>query len=478
MQKFYDRGIELEALQGLWDSGGAELVLLYGRRRVGKTYLLQKFLGDGKPHCYFLAAQTSSGANLAELAKALIDIAPEKGYGVEDLSTLRNILRFASSLAKRRFALVLDEFQYLLEQDPAIPSQIQAWWDVEGIRSSLFLVLCGSHIGVMEGLGGPQAPLFGRFTFRHRLPPMTYKDVSLFYENSNYSDREKLMAFGILGGTPRYHALFDPRKSLGANIGTHILSSTGLLRNEPEILMLSSRIRDAAPYNAILRAIAEGRTKPNEIRQVVGATSSQLTFYLRTLMELEWIIREHPFGEDSERRSLYRINDPFLRFWYRFVDRLRSALEFQDYRELYRGAVQPYLNDYMGSQAFEDICRQLLQIEGTRLLRVGIEKASRFWSRDGSLEIDIMAELADGTVLFGECKWSSAPVGLNVYYSLREKAARLREKGGAAERYIVFSAAGFTGQLQEAAARDGVLLVDAEKLLAPQPRRRARPREA
>lgn len=465
VDKFYDRTIELEALDQHWQSDSAEFALLYGRRRLGKTYLLQKFLSDGKPHCYFLAAQTSLTANLTELAQALIKTASGSGYTIADLSTFGNILRFAGSLARdQRFVLVLDEFQYLLEQDPSIPSQIQAWWDTEGIRSRVFLVLCGSHLGMMEGLGGYQAPLFGRFTFRYKLSPMTYRDVGLFYTDSGYSAREKLMAFGILGGTPRYHALFDPHQDLETNIGQHILSSTGLLRNEPEVLMLSSQVRDAAPYNAVLRALADGCTKPNEIKQVVGSTSAQLTFYLRNLMDLEWITREYPFDETSDRRAIYKINDHFIRFWYRFVDRLRSDLEFQDYRDVYEVSIQPRLSDYMGIYSFEDVCHQFLKVKGSDVLGQGIRRASRYWSRDGSLEIDVMAVLVDGSYLFGECKWSSSPIGVAVYYALRDKVARMPERCRDSARYILFSSAGFDDNLSATAERDGVVLVTAEDI--------------
>jgi hypothetical protein len=253
---------------------------------------------------------------------------------------------------------------------------------------------------------------------------------------------------------------------LGVNIGQHILSSTGLLRNEPEVLMLSSQIRDAAPYNAVLRALADGRTKPNEIKQIVGSTSAQLTFYLRNLMELEWITREYPFDETSDRRAIYKINDHFIRFWYRFVDRLRSDLEFQDYREVYEVNVQPRLNDYMGLHSFEDICHQFLEIRGSDVLGQGIRRASRYWSRDGSLEIDVMAELSDGSYLFGECKWSSSPVGVAVYYALRDKVAQLPDKYRKSARYILFSAAGFDDNLGATAERDGAILVTGEHLLA------------
>lgn len=467
MREFYDRDAELAALSRHWDSGKAEFALLYGRRRLGKTFLLQKFLDDSKPHCYFLAARTSLNANLRELARALGRVAPDAGYRAEDLTSLGSMLHFAGALAKeRRFCLVLDEFQYLLEQDSSIPSQIQAWWDAEGIAGRMFLVLCGSHLGMMEGLGGPQAPLFGRFTFRYKLAPMTYKDIALFYGNSHYSIRDKLMAFGTLGGTPRYHDLFDSRRSLATNLEHHVLSPMGLLRNEPEVLMLSSRIRDAAPYNAVLRALADGRTKPNEIKQIVGTSSAQLTFYLRNLMELEWVGRCYPFGEHSQRRSIYQINDHFIRFWFSFVDRLRSELEFQEPNEVLKKSVQPRLDTYMGRNAFEDICHQFLRLRGVSLLGQGIRRASRFWSRDGAVEIDLVAELDDASMLFGECKWSSKPIGMPVYYGLRDKVAQLPDWRSGVNRYVLFSLAGFDDDLRVRGTREGIILVAGEDLLA------------
>lgn len=464
---FHNRQAELEALSERWDSSDAQLLLLYGRRRIGKTYLLQHFLGNDKYHCYFLAAQTSLAENMSQLAQSITGCTPDKGVDPADLPTLGSILRFIDQVAREnRFALVLDEFQYLLEMDPSIASQIQAWWDTSGMRSKAFLVLCGSHLGIMEGLGGGQAPLFGRFTFRHKLLPMSYRDVAQFYAGTSYSVRDKLTAFGVLGGTPRYHALLDPRKRLESNLCSQILSPLGLLHNEPEILMASSQIRDPSPYNAALRAIASGCTRPAEIAQRVGASSAQLSFYLRNLMELEWVVREYPFDEKSERRAIYKIADPFMRFWYRFVAGLRSELEFQATEDIYRGRVAPYMNDYMGLHAFEDICHQFLRLEGSKRLAKPIRRSGRYWSRDGQLELDLIAELGDGHYLFGECKWSASPVGLGVYYDLRNKVAKLPEtKYQDQPTYAVFSAAGFNDDLRATAGRASVLLISGDDLL-------------
>lgn len=466
MDNFYNRVRELEALESRWDADGAQFALLYGRRRVGKTYLLQHFFAD-RPHCYFLAAQTSPAENIASLAEAVLRAVPGSGYRVDDLGTLNAILRFVGNHAReRRFALVLDEFQYLLEGDPSIASQIQAWWDSDGIRSNVFLVLCGSHLGVMEGLGGPQAPLFGRFTFRYKLPPMSYQNIALFYGDSHYSARDKFTAYGVLGGTPRYHALFDPKKELRENICEHILDPLGLLHNEPEVLMLSSQVRDPAPYNATLRAVATGCTRFNEIAQRVGASSPQLSFYLKGLSELEWIRREYPFDETSDKRAIYRIADNFLLFWYRFVAGLRSQLEVNDPHLIFDSSIQPQLDEYMGRFVWEGICWNFMRAHAVERVGQIVQDAARWWSRDGRVEIDLMAKLDDGRYLFGECKWSSSPIGIGVYYELREKVAQLPSaKYKENPVYALFSLAGFEDDLMQRAGREGVVLVSGDEML-------------
>lgn len=464
--EFFNRTRELAALEELWSSDKGQFALLYGRRRVGKTYLLQHFFEE-KPHCYFLASQTTLTDNLAQLAESVIAKVPGSGYTPKDLPTLNSILRFIGNTAReKRFAVIIDEFQYLLEQDAGIASQIQAWWDSDGIRSGVFLVLCGSHIGLMEGLGGPQAPLFGRFTFNYKLSPMNYTDIAKFYDKSDYTVRDKLTAYGVLGGTPRYHALINPKKSFKDQICTHILSPLGLLHNEPDVLLLSSQVRDPAPYNGALRAIANGRTRFNEIAQEVGVSSSQLSFYLRVLKEMDWIRREYPFDEKNDRRAIYRASDNFLHFWYRFIAPGRSEMEFNDPKEVYERRIAPHLSEYMGRMAFEGICHQWLRLRGMHSIGTGIIESGRYWSRDGSLEIDVIAELEDGGYLMGECKWSSSPVGLGVYYELREKINRLpNAKYRINPRFIMFSLSGFEPELQQLAKKENVLLITGDDLL-------------
>jgi len=192
-----------------------------------------------------------------------------------------------------------------------------------------------------------------------------------------------------------------------------------------------------------------------------------LSYYLQSLMEWEWVVRERPFGERSESRSIYKINDHFIHFWYRFVSRLRSQLEFNDTASVYDTHVEPHLDQYMGQFAFEDICHQYLRAHGSRIIGRPILGAGRYWSRDGGLELDIVAEVDGGGQLFGECKWSSSPAGIPVYYELRDKVARLPKPATAYEPiFILFSLSGFTDDFLALAGSENLILVSGEDLLA------------
>lgn len=470
MTTFVNRSRELADLADAWDQDRAQLRLLYGRRRVGKTCLLQHFMSSDRPHCYFLSSAMTIGGNLDRLARALIDAHPgAPNLSPRDMPTLWSILQFYGEMAReQRFALVLDEFQYLVEADRSIPSQIQAWWDTSGLKSRAFVVLSGSQVGMMEALAGANQPLFGRFSSRCKLQPMPYYDAALFYDDSSWSTRDKLIAYGILGGTPKYHATLAPEMSLASNIVQSVLSPNGPLHNEPEIMICSSSIRDPALYNSILLTVASGKTRRSEIEQNSGVTPSQFAFCSQTLIDLEWLGRHKPFGEDTAKRSKYVITDHFIHFWYRFVSALAGDLEFRDTEEVYTSRVEPFINDYMGRYVFEDICIQYLKANAWPRHGVRIRDAGRYWSRDGSVEVDILGDLEGGETLACECKWSSSPVGVGVYYGLMRKVSSLPPpRNATATRYVLFSAAGFDESLAETAARDGVILVSGEDLLAP-----------
>ncbi|HUX43380.1 MAG TPA: ATP-binding protein [Terracidiphilus sp.] len=483
---FYNRTAELSALDRAWKRhGGGQMLLLYGRRRLGKTFLLQRYFtaGDGgnepgKPHCYFLAEQSTAATQRLTLARQLVAALPSEGTTPEEIAVSWNaLLRYASHQAQARkkgagrFALILDEFPYLIAQTPELPSILQAWWDREGVHAPLFVVLCGSQLSAMAALGEESAPLFGRFNAGvFHLDPLRYDDVASFYANcKHYGVVEKLLMYGVFGGTPRYHALVDPDFPPSEEVVTLLMQPRAILENEVRFLLGSEQIRDPAPYNAILAAIAGGETKFNRIQQLIGVERGALSASLRTLLELGWIRRELPFGERSERRAIYRVSDPFLAFWYRFVAPLASELQFSDPAAVYSARVKPYLADYMGWYVFEEICGQWLQKHAKPQLGLTIRQMARYWSRDGRTEIDLMAELGNGKFLFGECKWRTDRVTrLSDLSALQAKVASLPEAAWRDKpNYILFVLGGFAPELKKLAAdpAERLFLVGAQEIL-------------
>jgi len=484
---FYNRVLELAASDRAWKRHGAggQMLLLYGRRRLGKTFLLQRYFTAGaggnepeKPHCYFLSEQSTAATQRLTLARQLVTALPTEGTTAEEIAVSWNaLLRYASHQAQTRkkgtgrFALIFDEFPYLVAQTPELPSILQAWWDREGVHSPLFVVLCGSQLSVMAALGQESAPLFGRFNAGiFHIDPLHYEDVACFYESSpHYGVKEKLLMYGVFGGTPRYHALVDPSRPPSEEIITLLMQPRAILENEVRFLLGSEQIRDPAPYNAILAAIAGGETRFNGIQQLIGVERGTLSFSLRTLLELGWIRRELPFGEHSERRAIYRVADPFLTFWYRFVAPLASDLQFSDPAVVYAAHVAPRLADYMGWSVFEEICGQWLQRHAKQRLGLTVRQMARYWSRDGRTEIDLVAELNHGAFLFGECKWrADSAMRLGDLSALQAKVASLPEaRWRHKPSCILFALGGFAPELQQLASdpAERLFLIGATDLL-------------
>lgn len=450
--------------------------MLYGRRRLGKTYLLQRFLfdaHDSSGRCYFVADQSTAEVQRLSLAERLIQVFPS-GLKASDIGVSWNsLLRYFGAQARSgsggKAALVLDEFPYLVAQTPELPSVLQAWWDEEGRHSNAFVVLCGSQLSTMAALANETAPLHGRFNAgRMRLEPMTYSDVAEFYHGlEGYGPREKLIMYGAFGGTPRYHGEIDRSLPWDEQIVDLLLRPGAPFEGEARSLLASEQIRDPAPYNSILRAVADGKTRNTEIQSATGLSSGALTYPLTVLQELEWLRKERSFGETTDRRAIYRLADPFLNFWYRFGAPLASALRFEDPSVVFRERVESRLDDYMGWSVFESVCTQWLRQRGGADFGLDVRVTGRYWTRDGRVEIDQVAELAGGGYLFGECKWSSrSPIGTDAYFALRAKVAGLaNETWKRRAQFILYSVGGFTDEMRVLAHQEeGVYLVDGDRL--------------
>ncbi|MEW6283982.1 MAG: ATP-binding protein, partial [Candidatus Eremiobacterota bacterium] len=352
--------------------------------------------------------------------------------------------------------LVLDEFPYLCQAEPALPSLLQAAWDRSLQDGSLRLFLCGSSVSFMEQevLAAP-SPLFGRRTGQMRLGPMDFWSAQEFVPH--FSPAERVEAYACLGGTPAYLAQAASGTSLAEGLLTRVLDPVAYLFEEPRLL-LHQELRELKHYFALLTAIAAGKTRLNEIAQDVGLERTFVTRYLDVLSRLELIDREVPVTEANPQRSrkgLFRICDPFFRFWFRFVAPNLTELTLGEADWILRDRILPGL-DHFVAQTFEEVCRQWIRRRAELPFRP--QRVGRWW--DSRAEIDVVA-YDDRWLLVGECKWSRRRVGGDSLRQLRERRQALPGYERHRTLYALFSRSGF-----EAVERaPDVLLVDLSTLL-------------
>jgi AAA+ ATPase superfamily predicted ATPase len=483
---FIDRDREIEDLRRLTQRAGPVLAILYGRRRVGKTFLLQH-AWPGQRQFYFLAADLPAAVNRLELVR---DLAAWSGLPIDlrDYPTWRSVFRLLVDLAADEpLVAVLDEFQYMLqESEDDAASQLAAVWDREAQGRPLTLVLCGSEVATMQGLQGGGQPLYGRANWSARIRPFDYRDAARMAPHLN--PREAALLYGIFGGTPRYLSVVGERDTVAEAAIREFLSPRGEVFLQLETLVEQEKgIRDPAPYRAALVAVAAGKTTLNEIAQAMGPAYELLAArkILSVLEALELIERERNFDARRTAPYRYRISDNAVRFWHRFVHPNRGRLETGDAREVWGGLVAPFLNEYMG-KVFEHICREAFVRYHAQWGLMGAWEWSRWEGRDRngrSIELDIVARLDDGRLLTGEIKWSSHPVGVDVHYDLTRSLEDLARSGygwahealdpNRSAGHIYFSAAGFADELRERAARAGAMrLVSLEEMYDITARRR------
>ena len=470
---FINRHQELAALERMFQSEIAEFFVLYGRRRVGKTELLLQFCKN-KRSIYFLASQLKEQDHLRQLtetARHAINDPLLQSLAFDDWESA--LIYFAQQAQEERLVLVLDEFQYLCEDNAALLSLIQRFWDLHGKNSKLFLILCGSQVSFMEReILAERSPLYGRRTGQLRLTSLSYRDSGHFFPE--YSTQEKLIAYGILGGIPAYlnrfamrflnnHRMDTPNRTLEQHVKDELLTPQSYLYDEVNFL-LRTELREPRTYASVLQAIAGGATRLNEISQRIGLRPTDTNQYLSVLRELGLIKREIPVTErtpQKSRKGLYKIADNYVKFWFRFVLPNRSLIESGNADLVYQQIIVPNLSHYIG-EIFEDVCRQYVERYWMEKLKVAPKRVGAHWG--ANLEIDVLTENVDDSHWFGECKWWNAPVGENVLNHLIENATKVRDQWKRNPRYILFSANGFTDVLKQRSEKEGVLLIETNDL--------------
>ncbi|MDB2283415.1 ATP-binding protein [Halorubrum ezzemoulense] len=433
-----NRETELEWLTSHLSRAERQLLVVYGRRRVGKTTLVTTALDALEDtSVYYLCDERGATHNArrfaAQCAAAFDDITPDVDGFVE-------AFQYLTARVDGPCVVALDEFSYLVDEDDTIPSVFQTVVDDVLAGTDVSLVLLGSSISMMEeGVLSYESPLYGRRTGQWKLAPLSFADVRAFFPDDDLETQIQL--YSVLGGIPAYLEQFDPGLSLLENIEQSILSKGEFLYEEPEFL-LRQELREPATYMAILEAIAGGATRVTEIANEIGRDASSLSRYLQNLTQLAILEREHPVT-DPDGRGLYRLTDDFLRFWFRYVAPNRGTLE-QGRTAPVRSAIAETLPTHT-SRTFETVCQQAVR---TPAFPVSCSRVGRWWY--GGEEIDIAGVNRETeTLLLGECKWPTEPVGRAVFDELEALESEVRWQGTDREvQYVVFSRAGFTDELR------------------------------
>jgi hypothetical protein len=465
---FINRKAELGQLSHLYNSDHAELFVLYGRRRVGKTELLRAFCSD-KPYLFFIATLSSDSEQLATFSQQIYGFNHTEVPAGFTFPSWEAAFRALVDLPMQpRPIVVMDEFTYLISGNKAIPSILQKVWDEKLKNTRLLLVLCGSYIGMMETeVLGYQAPLYGRRTAITLLRPLDLPSSSLFFPQ--YTPDEQFLAWAILGGMPYYLCTFNDQQDLFTNIRQQILNTqSGTLFSEPRLLLMEE-LREPRNYFSILRAIAQGRTRLNEITQASGVGEvNSVARYLDILQQMRLITRRVPATEsqpEKSKKGLYQIDDHFLRFWFRYVHPNQSGLDLGLTDAILEQRIRPDL-DHFAATAFEEAAQAFVaKLTQTGRLAFLPERIGGWWDRDA--EIDVLAiSQSEKAALVGECKWSVNPIGINVLEDLKQKVDVLLQNSEIQNvQYALFSRSGFTPTLEVQASAEGVGLYTTEDLV-------------
>lgn len=453
--QFVGRKKELEYLEDRYASKDFELILIYGRRRVGKTELIKKFMED-KGSIYCLASLEDKENQLESVKR---DMYKHFGGVRPDIQRWTDLFEYFSEKAEDKTVLIIDEFPYLIEENRSVPSYFQKFVDEYLKDRDLMLILCGSSISMMEDLMSYKNPLYGRRTGQIDLKPLPFGEAMKMIPETTFEDI--IRYHSVFGSVPFYLKKLEG-PTLQDDIRERVCRDTEVLYEEPQILM-RQEFRTPNRYFSIMESMASGRTTPKAISDHTKIPLQSIPKYLGELQRIRLIKHECPVTvrEKRSRRGVYRIADNFFDFWFRFIGPHVSDLE-----RGYEGFVEDYvmvdLDRYVGRK-FEDVCMEYLKERARDDLR--FTKIGRWWYRNEEIDIVALNE-KDSRIYLGECKWSDRRVGTDLLLDLKEKAGKVRwRNGNREERYILFSRSGFTRELlkMEDHSLELVDLVDLER---------------
>ena len=455
---FVGRKKELQAMQNLYEKPGFGMMVIYGRRRIGKSTLIKEFIKDKKT-IFYTATKVGKDRNLELFAKQAV-AALDPDFSNVAFVSLEDIFDFITKkLPKEKMILVVDELPYWAEKDESLLSVMQKYIDTEWADKNLFVILCGSALSFMENkVLSEKSPLFGRRNSQIKLEAFNYKDSARFVPN--YSLEEKAVCYGITGGVPKYLALIDGQKSMEDNIKQLFFHTDGYLYDETRNL-LTQEFMDITMVNNIIEQIASGQNTLNLIAEKVKEKPATVLYSIEKLVEVGLVEKKNCMTEEKNRKKTqYVLKDQMFQFWYEFIPKATSVIEMGQGDLYYEKAVKPQLHSYMGS-VFEIMCRYYTLEQGI-CGKFGnfITRAGSWWGaetlemEDGrkyqqSTDIDVVAVSdIDKTAVVGECKFKNEKIGKEIYETLLRRS-RLVSGKYRIIKYLLFSLSGYTSWFDE-----------------------------
>jgi AAA+ ATPase superfamily predicted ATPase len=447
---FLGREQELSLLDHLWEASGAQFLVLYGRRRIGKTALLSHWIERTENRAlYWVATPSSPLTQLRSFSQAVYNAANPDAPAPDDFTytTWEQAGRQVANLARtERLAVFIDEFTYLLEVTPEIAGMLQNLWDQVLSKTNLLLCLSGSHLGMMKReFLNYQAPLYGRASAQIHLQPIPFGQTGTFFPK--YSAVDRVALYAIFGGIPAYWERIDPSKSISQNIKVQLLSSNNLMQSEPALL-LHDFVSDLHNYAAILTAIANNARTPKEIASITGIPSNHIPKYLSVLVEAGFVERRVSLTENpaSSRSGRHHITDPYLRFYYRFLESRQYQFSMK-IQEQALSEITRHMIDFIGMHTWEELCREwALRAGALGHLPFMPDQVGSAWNR--TVQIDVAGiNRMEKTLILGECKWTLDVSDRKVIAELvEEKTAKIVPEQGKWRVYFLgFARSGWTG---------------------------------
>ena len=470
--RFIGRQSELETLEREYQRDGG-FVVVYGRRRVGKTTLIKEFIRN-KNAFYFLATTEVESQSMKRFAGVL-------GRGMKNpmltRATFHDWVDLFQTLAdyqpEEKKVLVIDEFPYLVKTNAAFPSILQNVWDEFLKDSNVMLILCGSLIGMMQKYAlSYDSPLYGRRTAQIRLMPLSFMDI---YPLQNLPFEKAMEYYAVTGGVPKYLELFDETEELEPQLQSVVLSRTGFLYEEPNFL-LREEVQTPVNYFSILKVIADGNHKLGAIAGVLELDTSALTPYLATLQGLGFVEKQVPITEkniERSRKGLYFISDNFIRFWFRYVHPYTGELELDNTQIVLDEMQKDFVSKFIAF-VYEDVCKTIFtKLCADKQIDFVPSRVGSYWLNDyqGDTQIDVAAvDNQNKRVFLGECKYHKQPVDADVYFDLKKKVESSSEirntYRGYEVVYGVFSKSGFSQRLLDIKEQSSnLVLVNEDRII-------------